>query len=119
MSALFEFIHFQTVTATIIAIFVLLLFNGSITKVKKKFTISNAMKVLLVLVFLIPFVESYSLSRDAQFNMPAMKENKTLICENADTNKYQVSQVNGWKVEKNYFLKDSLMIRADRCEVQD
>jgi len=46
MSTLFEFIHFQTVIVTIIAIFVLPLFNGSTTKGKKKFTISNVMKVL-------------------------------------------------------------------------
>ena len=30
--------------------------------------------------------------------------------------KYQVSKSDGWSVDKGYFIKDSLMIDASRCE---
>jgi len=39
-----------------------------------------------------------------------------LICEGNDSNKYSVSSKEGWSRDKNYFKKESLMIRADRCK---
>ena len=118
MGNLFEYIDFHVITAVLMADLILILLVSSNNK-KKRFAISNTMKTVMAAIAMLPIMQCYYLSRDAEFNLSAFKNNKTFICKNSDSNTYQVSQANGWKTEKNYFLKDSLMIRADRCEVQD
>jgi len=34
----------------------------------------------------------------------------------SSSSKYRVSQKDGWTLEKRYFIKDSLMVKASRCD---
>jgi len=77
MSAFIAYINYQSVVAAFMMILVLVLFNGSRSKAKR-FEMSNAMKVLIVLVFILPFVESYSLNSDVHCNIHALQSKKHL-----------------------------------------
>lgn len=41
----------------------------------------------------------------------------TLKCEGGDKNNYLISKATGWSVTATYyFLKESLLVRADKCK---
>jgi len=62
------------------------------------------------------FVVAYISEQDAIDNTTTMlKHNRVLQCKN-NKNLYRVSKKDGWSVDGFYFIKDSLMIRADMCE---
>ena len=65
--------------------------------------------------------ESYSVfstNRTANNNIQHFKANKAIQCNSGFHNTYKVSLKNNWKLDGNYFIKDSLMIRAEKCEVK-
>jgi len=63
-----------------------------------------------------PFIDAkFSMSK-AEQNIQNFKGAKILRCTKIDT-KYRVSKKASWEVDGLYFVKDSLMIRADTCEV--
>ena len=97
MGNLFEYIDFHVVTAVLMADLMVVLLVSSNNK--KRFVISNTMKTVLAAIAMLPIVQCYYLSRDAEFNLSVFKNNKTFICKNSDSNTYQVSQANGWKTE--------------------
>ncbi len=73
--------------------------------------------IFLVLFFIsLPFIEAYINQTTAKKNLIHFSNGESFICEGGDFNKYSVSSKNGWSRDKNYFTKDSLMIRADKCE---
>lgn len=73
--------------------------------------------IFLVLFFIaLPFVEADIDQTTAKNNLKRFSNGGSFICTGSDSNKYSVSSKNGWSRDKNYFTKDSLMIRADRCE---
>ena len=65
------------------------------------------------------FVSATYLSIDAKSsireNMKSFNRGDTLNCATIGT-RYLVSKSKGWKINKDSFTKDSLLIRADRCK---
>ncbi|MDQ7067973.1 MAG: hypothetical protein Q9M40_08365 [Sulfurimonas sp.] len=51
----------------------------------------------------------------AEENIKKFKSAKVLRCTSKEQ-QYRVSKKDGWEVDKYFFIKDSLMIRADKCE---
>jgi len=64
----------------------------------------------------LPFIDADNSQTTAKENLMRFTNGKSLMCEGEDSNKYSVSSKNGWSRDKNYFTKDPLLIRADRCE---
>lgn len=68
------------------------------------------------ILIVIPFIDAkFSMSK-AEQNIQNFKGIKVLRCIKKDS-RYRVSKIDGWEVDGLYFVKDSLMIRADICEV--
>jgi hypothetical protein len=69
------------------------------------------------------FYTAYDAYSDAKSNLCYFQEGNTLVCFSGggmytSANRYSVSKEQRWQMQKNYFKKDSLMIRADKCEHQ-
>ena len=69
------------------------------------------------------FYTAYASYSDAKSNLHYFQKGNTLVCFSgggiySSANRYRVSKEEGWQIEKNYFYKDSLMIRADKCKRQ-
>ena len=76
---------------------------------------------LVVLCFVLLFYDAYSAYSSANRNIKMFRSGNTLVCTSGggiytSANKYQVSISEGWTLDKNYFIKDSLMIRIDKCD---
>ncbi len=80
------------------------------------------MKYLAVMIAILYFLHSYENYSEIKENKEFFKNEKLLKCFSggglySESNKYRVSKSNGWSVEGDYFIKDSLMIRTNNCEV--
>jgi hypothetical protein len=64
----------------------------------------------------IPLMEAHGLYSDAKKNMRNLSKGTVFICRGYDDNSYMVSKSGGWGTYDIYFIKDSLLIRADKCE---
>jgi hypothetical protein len=87
--------------------------------VQKKRTkgLSWPIKLLFIFFISLPFLEMYLSKLDADKNTKYFNTAATLRCEGGDKNNYLISQTTGWSLnDKYYFLKESLLIRADKCE---
>ena len=65
----------------------------------------------------------YATICDAKENIEYFKAGKSFICSSGgglytSANKYSVSEEEEWSIQKDYFKKDSILIRADKCELQ-
>ncbi|WP_151900477.1 hypothetical protein [Sulfurimonas hydrogeniphila] len=78
---------------------------------------------LFILVLVLIVYDAYASYSDAKSNLKAFEYGNTLTCRSGGgayggVQKYSVSKAEGWRVHKSYFIHDSLMIRADECELQ-
>jgi len=118
-----KFLEFGLVKASIIGIlttgfvYASVLSKGKRDKVPDT-TVGVKLFFLFVVLFFIslPFIDADNSQTTAKENLMRFTNGAKLICEGEDSNKYSVSSKNGWSRDKNYFQKDSLLIRADRCE---
>ena len=118
-----EFLEFGLVKASIIGIMATGLAYASVVSKGKRDKVSDTtvgikLFFLFVVLFFIslPFIDADNSQTTAKENLMRFTNGAKLICEGSDSNKYSVSSKNGWSRDKNYFQKDSLLIRADRCE---
>lgn len=77
---------------------------------------------MIVLLVIATFYDTYDHYTRATNNMKHFKSNHTLKCHSgggmySSSNTYRVSAKNAWELDANYFIKDSLMIRANNCEM--
>jgi uncharacterized membrane protein len=72
--------------------------------------------ILSSLGFMILFIiyEGYSFYELAKKNVKEFNDEKIFYCTEKNS-KYRISSKTGWKIDGDYFYRDSLMIRADRC----
>ena len=110
---MFEYLNFDLIKATIF-----LFIPISLLIFSRKANISQNLKILLVFLMSIVLAEAYYSYSSALENIQSAKDGSHLKCSIGDNN-YKVSMKDGWKVDENYFLKDSLLIRADKCETHD
>jgi len=118
-----EFFSFDLVKASIIGIMATgLVYASVVSKGKGEkesgTTIGAKLFFLFAALFFIslPFIDADNSQSTAKNNLIHFTNSGSFICEGEDSNKYSVSSKDGWRRDKNYFTKDSLLIRADRCE---
>ncbi|MFK5937983.1 MAG: hypothetical protein QM497_06240 [Sulfurimonas sp.] len=118
-----EFFSFDLVKASIIGVMATgLAYVSVLSKGKRDKELDTTVGVKLFFLFValvfisLPFIAADSYQTTAKENLMRFSNGAELICEGSDSNKYSVSSKNGWSRDKNYFTKDSLMIRADNCE---
>jgi len=120
-----EFFSFSLLKASIIGILATGLVYASVVskdKGEKESGTTAGAKLFFLFAALffisLPFIDADNSQSTAKNNLIRFTNGAKLICEGKDANKYSVSSKNGWSRDKNYFQKDSLLIRADRCEEQ-
>jgi len=75
--------------------------------------------VYMLFIVAVIFFQTDNSMTQAKENIKEFRGVKVLRCTNTqerDNIKYRVSKKDGWEVDGFYFIKDSLMIRADKCE---
>jgi len=105
-----EFIDLEMIKMNVFAIFASLVIVGIFKNIRKALTIYFSILLLFSMGSL------YYMKSVAQENIQSFKKANELKCTQADS-EYRVSIDEKWIIDKNYFIKDSLMIRADKCEI--
>ena len=110
---IFEYMEIEVVKVCIMLVIVGLIFIGSLSL--KTHTLKCSIKLLLVFAFVLPFAGSLYSIAISDKNVKFFKDAKELECT-SDKFKFLVSQSNNWILKDDNFVKESLMIRADKCE---
>jgi len=120
-----EFFSFSLLKASIIGILATgLVYASVVSKGQEEKESGTAVGAKLFFLFAalffisLPFIDADNSQSTAKDNLMRFSNGAKLICKGEDSNKYSVSSKSGWSRDKNYFQKDSLLIRADRCEEQ-
>jgi|GEM_PF-1438711 len=112
MNAL-EFIDPQLILTSLLLLLAtfLLSVSGKRKSSEKGYLIEWVLLILIVINIAAPLHEASCV----EDNKNEFSHGSSFICENR-SDKYRVSKKDGWEVDKSYFVKESLMIRADMCE---
>lgn len=70
---------------------------------------------IIVMVLAAPLLLSSYTKSNILENLKVFNYAKSLKCSNF-SNSYIVSKESGWEISEDSFLKDSLLIRADKCD---
>ena len=115
---MFEYINMGVVILSVI-IFLLYISSDALESIQsegdekehksKKFTIFMILGSLMA-----PFLVSGYTTSLVNGNIESFKSDKELKCSTT-FDKYLVSAKGGWSLKDDSFLKDSLLIRADKC----
>ena len=108
-----EFINYETVSKLILLFFSILLVIRSF-----KLRTKGILSVIVAVLIGISFMEAYNTQSNAKINLQRFKSAHSFICKAGDHNIYRVSQKDNWNIDGIYFIKNSLLIRADKCEEQ-
>ena len=81
----------------------------------RKSDVNFFMRGIFVLVIIFNIANPIYTASCAEENIKAFNSKSTLTCKTV-YDRYRVSKKDGWEVDKSYFVKESLMIRADMCE---
>ena len=119
-----QFIDLELIKALFLLSLILVFLVPSLSTQKKKSKqIQNSKKssakyywfAYVLFIATVIFFQADSSMTQAKENIKAFRGAKVLRCTN-DSSKYRVSKKDGWQADGFYFIKDSLMIRADKCE---
>ena len=110
---MFEYLDKEIIVASMFLIVLIGLLKG----IGKNST-NWYLRILFLFAISLPFIQIYDLDTTASENIQSLREGATLKCTLRD-NSYRISTKDGWGIDKNYFAKDSLLIRADKCEPHD
>jgi len=81
----------------------------------RKSDVNFFMSWIFVLVIIFNIANPIYSASCAEENIKEFSQGSIFTCKNS-SNEYRVSKKDGWEVDKSYFVKESLMIRADMCE---
>ena len=109
---MFEFMDGSYIVTTILLLIVIPYFISG-TEIKRK---ALALGIIIPLVIIIPLIAAHSSKSDAQDNIQHFKTGASFTCRAKDNNNYRVNLSDGWSSDGFYFVKDSLLIRADKCK---
>jgi len=107
---MFEFIDLEMIKMDVFAIFAAFIIVGMFKDVRRALAIYFSILVLFNIGSL------YYMNKVAEENIQSFKTKKALQCTHSDS-EYKVSVNERWIIDGNHFIKDSLMIRADKCNV--
>jgi len=120
-----QFIDLELIKALFMFSLVLVLIGPSFSTGKKKKSkqLQSSKKssakyywfAYVLFIAAVIFFQADSSMTQAKENIKEFRGAKVLRCTN-DSSTYRVSKQDGWEVDGFYFIKDSLMIRADKCE---
>ena len=114
---MFTFMDKEIVVVSLVGLFAIFLLINSQRRANQPFKVNLFFKVVIILVILAPFIAMYDAKSTASENISFFKSDAGLKCETTTQSSYLVSKASGWTVHQEvYFLKDSLLIRADKCE---
>ncbi len=114
---MFEYLNYGALG--VFGLFAFILFIANLLNKKEKYT---GLYLLLFILIGLVLLDAYNEHTTALKNINDFKnKNITLKCASggglysaADT--YRVSLDDGWRLDKNYFIKESFMVRANKCE---
>jgi len=113
---MFTFIDLDMIKAVMLLILIIYTLYGSLSLDGSKPSLLKVIHAIAITAIISIFVVAYNNKENAQENTNAFAKNNTVLeCTN-NNNLYRISQKDGWNVDGLYFIKDSLMIRADMCE---
>ena len=119
-----EFIDSELIKALFLLSLILVFLVPSLSTQKKKSKQLQSSKkssakyywfAYVLFITALIFFQADSSMMQAKENVKLFRGAKVIRCTN-DGSKYRVSKQDGWQVDGFYFIKDSLMIRADKCE---
>jgi len=112
---MFEYINYGGLSVIVFILIISLIANG---KKKELSWLTKALFGMLVVLLFEGYYQSYTAGKNIKdFN----RGNITLKCISGagvynTATEYRVSKSDGWSIDKNYFIKDSFMIEASKCE---
>ena len=106
------YISLDMIKASIMAVVILFLIAGAF-KLRRR-SILIAIGVIVATIF----IDAFNSSTSAQENIIHFQRGWQFICRSGNDNEYRASKADGWEIDKDYFSKETLLIRADRCEEQ-
>lgn len=109
---MFEYFNSELLKIMVFAVLVLLVFEFSRYRPK---SLKRNMTIYISLIIATIFFNTYYNAHTVQSNRDAFSKGHTLQCYEASSN-YRVSISDGWEIDKQWFVKESLMIRCDNCE---
>ncbi|MDF1879048.1 hypothetical protein JHD46_05265 [Sulfurimonas sp. SAG-AH-194-C20] len=114
---MFEFMDQKLIIATVMFLFVYGLLDlanqgGKKDSSKNK---KHSLGLMYLVIIAMPFISASCSMQDAKESISKFKHDVTLKCF-IDEFDYVVSKEEGWSLRANYFTKDSLLIRCDKCE---
>jgi hypothetical protein len=104
---MFEFIEVHDVAVSLFALFLIFVIKASFE-----------LKWLILMIVSLLFGIALNAQYNAKNNIAHYRKGKSLKCT-INGFHYLVNKKDGWSVNKNSFLKDSLLIRADKCNEID
>lgn len=98
--------------------FLFIIFLGVSLASKEK---SFGIYFLFIFLFSLIILDANSQYNTAKSNIKEFKKGYTLKCYSggglySSANTYRVELDDGWKANKDYFTKESFMVRANKCE---
>ena len=109
---MFEYIDFEIVKAVLFSIAALYLLLASTRSKKKPYAKYYHLVALLLLSSI--FIIAYMSESKSTENIKSFTQGRKLECQ-IDSALYSVSKEDAWVIEQGYFVRESLMIRADEC----
>ena len=108
-----EFIDLQLIIFSVLLLFASFLVSagGKRKSSEKGYFIEWVLLILIIINIANPIYNASC----AEDNKNEFSKGSRFTCKNSG-DLYRVSKKDGWEVDKNHFVKESLMIRADMCE---
>ena len=116
---MFEYINPGFILIGFILLFfdfiILALESSEAKKENRKLKVSTFQKFTFLVVIGIIIVPAYFTKSSIKSNIQSFNEDITLECSTLTTS-YLVSQRTGWRLYKDKFTRDGILIRADKCK---
>jgi len=107
---MFEYINSGAIIINTLMAFVLLM----VVILEKARNVGSIFMLLIWLI--ISFYLMYDTNKTANNNISQFKAGHNLICNSGFNTTYSVSLKENWKLKDHYFIKNSFMIKVNKCE---
>lgn len=114
---MFEYIDYGNLVAFIVLFIMIYALRQKAKRYNNNTKLDTIIISAIAMMIVYVFFEGYEIKNLNTKNIKYFKSEEILHCIEKGS-KYRVSIKNGWHIDENYFYKDSLMIRADRCKIK-
>jgi len=111
------FINYATVKVLLLLFFaiVLLIASLQVNRNIKQSSSKGFLAFIIILFVTIVLVEAYNTQTKVYTEL---RRGSIFICT-FNNNNYKINQSEGWKIEKSYFAKESLLIPIQKCKLKE